>query len=41
MEEFADRLSFKTLLDHFSEIKDEREGWRVAHPLVEYSDEPD
>ena len=35
MEEFADRLSLKTLLDHFSEISDERESWRVAYPMPE------
>lgn len=35
MERFEDRLSLKTLLEHFSEIEDEREGWRVAYPLSE------
>lgn len=35
MEEIADRLSLKTLLDHFSEITDERESWRVAYPMPE------
>lgn len=35
MEEFKDKLSLKALLDHFSEIEDERESWRVAYPLEE------
>jgi len=35
MEDFSDRLSLKILLEHFSEIADERESWRVAYPLPE------
>ena len=32
---FEKKSRLKSLLDHFSTIEDPREGWRVAHPLVE------
>lgn len=31
----AEKPHPRLLLDHFSEIEDDREGWRVAHPLPE------
>lgn len=31
----ADRPRLRVLLDHFSAIEDDREPWRVAHPLPE------
>ena len=31
----ADKPRLRLLLDHFAEIEDDREGWRVAHPLPE------
>ncbi|SCB51567.1 transposase family protein, partial [Rhizobium lusitanum] len=30
-----DRPRLRVLLDHFSLVEDEREQWRVAHPLPE------
>jgi predicted transposase YbfD/YdcC len=35
MEDLTDRLSLKTLLEHFSDIEDARDNWRVAYPLPE------
>ncbi|MBI5164974.1 MAG: ISAs1 family transposase [Magnetospirillum sp.] len=32
---FGERSRLRALLDHFSEIKDPREPWKVAHPLPE------
>jgi hypothetical protein len=31
----ADRPRLRVLLDHFAAIEDDREPWRVAHPLPE------
>jgi predicted transposase YbfD/YdcC len=33
--EFGERSRLRALLDHFGEIEDPREPWRVAHPLPE------
>jgi predicted transposase YbfD/YdcC len=33
--ESVPRSRLKVLLDHFAQIEDPREGWRVAHPLSE------
>jgi predicted transposase YbfD/YdcC len=33
--EFGDRPRLRVLLDHFALLGDEREAWRVAHPLPE------
>jgi len=35
MLDFADRPRLRLLLDHFAALADDREGWRVAHPLPE------
>ena len=35
MLDFADKPRLRVLLDHFAAIDDDREGWRVAHPLPE------
>lgn len=35
MEDWGEKPRLRSLLDHFSEITDERESWRVAHPLPE------
>jgi len=35
MEELGEKPRLRSLLDHFSAIEDEREQWRVAHPLPE------
>jgi predicted transposase YbfD/YdcC len=35
MLDFADRPQLRLLLDHFGLIEDDREPWRVAHPLPE------
>lgn len=35
MEELLERPRLRRLLDHFSEVADPREAWRVAHPLPE------
>jgi len=35
MDSFSDKPRLKALLDHFADIKDEREAWRVAYPLPE------
>jgi hypothetical protein len=32
---FGERSRLRALLDHFSEIEDPREAWKVAHPLPE------
>ena len=32
---FADRSQLRLLLDHFGLVEDDREPWRVAHPLPE------
>lgn len=32
---FGEKSRLRALLDHFSEIKDPREPWKVAHPLPE------
>ena len=34
-EEFSDKSRLRVLLDHFAVIEDDREPWRVAHPLLE------
>ena len=34
-EEFPDKSRLRVLLDHFAVIEDDREPWRVAHPLLE------
>ncbi len=34
-EEFSDKSRLRVLLDHFAVIADDREPWRVAHPLLE------
>jgi predicted transposase YbfD/YdcC len=34
-EEFSDKARLRVLLDHFAVIEDDREPWRVAHPLLE------
>ena len=34
-EVFAEKSRLKSLLEHFSQIEDPREPWRVAHPLAE------
>ena len=31
----ADRPQLRVLLDHFAQLEDDRESWRVAHPLSE------
>ncbi len=33
--EFGDRPRLRVLLDHFALLEDDRESWRVAHPLPE------
>jgi predicted transposase YbfD/YdcC len=35
MPETAEKPRLRLLLDHFALIEDDREGWRVAHPLSE------
>ncbi|MFY9642966.1 MAG: ISAs1 family transposase [Rhodomicrobium sp.] len=35
MDDFGPKPRLRSLLDHFSEIDDPREAWRVAHPLAE------
>jgi len=35
MLDFADKPRLRLLLDHFALIEDDREAWRVAHPLPE------
>ena len=35
MDEFGEKPRLRSLLDHFAAIEDEREAWRVAHPLPE------
>ena len=35
MDESGAKPRLRNLLDHFSEIEDDRESWRVAHPLSE------
>lgn len=35
MDDLCEKPRLRSLLDHFSEIPDEREQWRVAHPLPE------
>jgi hypothetical protein len=35
MLDFADKPRLQVLLDHFAAIDDDREGWRVTHPLPE------
>src|ERR1700688_998595 len=35
MLDFADRPQLRLLLDHFGFVEDDREPWRVAHPLPE------
>lgn len=35
MEALLERSRLRLLLDHFSEVADPREAWRVAHPLPE------
>ncbi len=35
MDDFRPKPRLRSLLDHFSEIEDPREAWRVAHPLAE------
>jgi hypothetical protein len=33
--DFGDRPRLRVLLDHFALLEDDRESWRVAHPLPE------
>jgi hypothetical protein len=33
--EFGNRPRLRVLLDHFALLEDDRESWRVAHPLPE------
>ena len=33
--DFGDRPRLRVLLDHFGLLEDDRESWRVAHPLPE------
>ena len=35
MDDFGPKPRLRSLLDHFSQIEDPREAWRVAHPLAE------
>ena len=35
MLDFADKPQLRLLLDHFGLVEDDREPWRVAHPLPE------
>jgi predicted transposase YbfD/YdcC len=35
MDAFDEKPRLRSLLEHFAEIEDEREAWRVAHPLPE------
>jgi predicted transposase YbfD/YdcC len=35
MLDFADKPRLRLLLDHFAAVEDDRETWRVAHPLPE------
>jgi predicted transposase YbfD/YdcC len=35
MDAFGEKPRLRSLLEHFSEIEDTREAWRVAHPLPE------
>lgn len=35
MEDLSEKPRLRSLLDHFSAIEDDREQWRVAHPLPE------
>jgi len=35
MDDFGPKPRLRSLLEHFSEIDDPREAWRVAHPLAE------
>ncbi len=35
MDDFGPRPRLRGLLEHFSQIDDPREAWRVAHPLAE------
>jgi hypothetical protein len=34
-EDFSEKSRLRALLDHFAVIEDDREPWRVAHPLPE------
>ena len=33
--DLGDRPRLRVLLDHFASLEDDRESWRVAHPLPE------
>ena len=35
MDDFGPKPRLRSLLEHFSEIEDPREAWRIAHPLPE------